>query len=100
MDDIVELKLNEVQRYALELSNRYYKEGTRGKLAFLRNNRIPAVVARIIEELKKEEGFTYADAHGALQLTAEVLDLESQFLGLAVNSPVQLQEPERDHLQK
>lgn len=90
----VELKLTETQQFMLDFSNSYYEGSKEGQAALLQQREIPAVVARIINELKKEEGFTYADAYGTLRLTEEILKLESQFIGLAVNSSIQLQESE------
>lgn len=40
----------------------------------------PQLVKDIIERIKEEEGFTYADAYGILLLTKEYLEYEANFL--------------------
>lgn len=40
----------------------------------------PRIVKDIIERIKKEEGITYAEAYGLLQLTKEYLEYEANYL--------------------
>lgn len=46
----------------------------------LMNDEVPQVVKDIIERLKQEEGLTYADAYGILQITKEYLEYKANFL--------------------
>lgn len=40
----------------------------------------PRIVKDIIERIKKEEGITYAEAYGLLQLAKEYLEYEANYL--------------------
>ncbi|EKU78310.1 hypothetical protein [Veillonella seminalis] len=50
---------------------------------FAEDENEPKIVKKIIEELKKIEGLTYAEAYGILQAVKQKLEFESNFVSLS-----------------
>lgn len=70
------------------------------RVELLKECEVPAVVKNIINELKKVEGLTYAEAYGILQVTKMILTLESQYLEVPTNPTIGWKEPEKNQTPK
>lgn len=70
------------------------------RVELLKEYEVPVVVKNIINELKKVEGLTYAEAYGILQVTKMILTLESQYLEVPTNPKIGWKEPEKNQTPK